>query len=907
MPFQRFLAERFTGGSNTILPPDLLPRRSWRLLVNSRLSRLLGVVSSRPGMTRLATGLGGVVYSLWSRFGTIDTSRYLHAGTTLLRYSSTWSPGATLATGIGTSPVSAVNMVDGEGNVWSYATNTSGLGQKKDDGTNFRTWGMPAPANPPTAVALASDLSTTIDAMEASANWTVTSGLSAGPTDEPNIKQVGTNSQTLTIAANTLGLLAKSMGGTTDLDVLSGGDATVKADDYIHLWVRADRPDRVSYLQLDFDIEETTVANAFRTNYYSVRLPGLVWLNQGANQWSKIQVPKSSFQRFGGNTAKSWATVESVRISVFTTTDGAVQLYLDDWKLRGGTDLVGDVRYTVCYRNSDGGTRGNPPLDSDDQPRYTTPLTVDRHRVTVTTSNIIQGGADHPGDTQITHYRLYRSINGGDALQIAEVADGTASPYVDNISTASILLARELETDNHLPPNGHLVFGPGNHNRLFMLFGQNDLAYSKGWEIHENRAENWPPTFRTKIGDGSETAMAGLATDTTITVWTNEQTYSVQGVGADTYLAVPIPDSRGVIGRFAVAEGDGRSFFVASDGVYQQLAGRQEVLTAAIAPFFRGETVAGQPGWNTDVAVKTLTRLTWHADPLAPFLLMLYADSNETTPGHELYLGKNPATGRYEDISFDYRSANTTLRALSWDPNDAQLYAGSAQGEVFVVEDPTATLDHTASIAWEVTSPSEHHEAPHTEVFVSQVLLEVAATNALTVEALYDRQTLGETLSVSVTRTESTATVQLPTAEPEAPRHDVALRLSGSLTARVDLYRYGWLYEIQPEPLTFWDSGIIELGYQTYSLGLWYTLRALADVMVRLRCDEQAETLYTINSTQGDRLADRLFCQPGTRGRTVRVTLSSTAAFRVYDLRLRVKPYGTASGAQMLSLLGGRT
>lgn len=59
------------------------------------------------------------------------------------------------------------------------------------------------------------------------------------------------------------------------------------------------------------------------------------------------------------------------------------------------------------------------------------------------------------------------------------------------------------------------------------------------------------------------------------------------------------PYSRGVVGRFAVAEGDGLVFFVSQDGMYAQRGLQQVRLTDSIAPFFAGLTVAEQAGWNT--------------------------------------------------------------------------------------------------------------------------------------------------------------------------------------------------------------------------------------------------------------------------------------------------------------------
>jgi hypothetical protein len=904
MSFSRFLRERFATGSNLILAPDTLPDNGVRLLQNSRLTRILGVISSRAGMTTVGSAAGSPVRALWSLFGATTTTRYAQGATTLARLSSTWGSATTLATLTGTQPISAANFVDGEGNLHAYFTNSTGLGQYKDDGTTWRAWGIAPPAAAPLATALATDLSTSIDTMDSSATWTVASGLSAGPTDEANIKQEGTASQTITIAASGLGLIARSLGGTVNLDTLSGGDATVKDDDYIHLWVRADRPERIQSIVLDFDLDTTTVANAFRTNYYSMRLPGSVWLNQGANQWSKVQAPKSSFQRFGPDTALSWATVKCVRLSFQITSDGSCQIYLDDLKLRGGTDIVGSVRYTACYRCSTTGARGNPPRDANDQPVYTTALTVDRQRVNVTLSNIVQGGAAHPGDTQIDQLRLYRSINEAPAVQIDQIVDTASSPYVDEVSVASMLLTQTLEADNDRPPNAHVVFGPGALARLFLLAGQNDLYFSKAWEVHENRAENWPSTFRAKVGDGSEQALAGLVSDTTVLVWSDHRGYLVQGAGADTFLPVAIPNSRGIVSRYAIAEGDGRIFLVSQDGIYQQAGLSQTCLTPGIAPFFAGLPVAGQDGWNTDPEALATVRLSWQADALGPFVLMLYPSAGSTTPTREVYLGKNPLTGQYTDVSFDRRGGALMLHSLWRDPEANALYGGDLNGHIHRLEDVTTETDAGHALPWRVVTRSEHHGVPHQDKYYSQVLIEADTQGQLlTVQALYDKQTLAEVLSTTATTSTATGTMAFPVADPAAMRQDLALDLSGMLSSRVDVYRYGAYFEPQPEAVTFWDSGVLAFGRQTVVQGLWWTLMVGATVTVTVTIGERPADTYQLTPALGLRVPDRLFFPPGATGRQMRVTLASVEPFRVYDLRVRWKPYGAAQGYQELSVV----
>jgi hypothetical protein len=900
--FTRSLIQGFRAGSNLVAPPDQIPDGAFRVLENARLSRSPGEVGNRPGMTEVTTSAvtSDVVYSLWTLFQTLTSAvRYAHVGTSLYRMTQTWGTPVEIATGIGRGPVSAVNMVDGENGLSTYLTNTSGLGSKRDDGTTLHDWGVPPVTERLPAPELATDLFTQIDVMDVAANWTVTSGLSAGPTAEANIKQQGAASITITVAANTLGTIARSLTTPIDLDTLVGGDEDVKLDDYIHLWVRADRPARVNYLQIDVDLDTLTVADAFRTNMYSIQLPGLVWLNQGAQQWSRVQVPKSAFTRVGENMALSWANASSVRLSVQTTTDGPCQLYLDDFKLRGGTDIVGRVRYSAVYRNAMTGGKGNPHMTDDNRVIYSPRINVDRQRVNVPTTPIRYNGPAYPTGAAITHLIMYRSIDGGEAVEIDRILIAELSPFLDDVSVVSTLLKPTLETDNNPPPEGHVVFGPGALNRVFLLRGDNDLYYSKAWEVHENRAENWPTLFHAQIGDGSEKAQTGIVTDTTILVWSDQQTYMIQGSGDDTFLPMVIPNSRGVVSRFCVAQGDGSLFFVSQDGVYEQVGLQQRRLTDAIAPFFAGLEVSGVPGWNTDPAVLRSVRLSWQADALGPFLLMLYPSRGQLLPDRELYLGRNAVTGRYTDVSFDRRGSAGTLRSLYRDPEQNWLYGGSSGGRIFHLEDASVDTDDGQAMAWRLVTRSEHFDTPNRDKYLTQAIVEMdTALQPIHVDALYDKQRVREALSPVLQTTGPTGQGLLLVADPEAPRQDVALELTGLVDTRVSLSRYGWFQEAQPELLTFWDSGKIVLAAQTVLQGVWYTLQSTALVTVTVYREGHVTAVYGIPSTIGRRLADRFFFVAGTKSREVRITFSSTAGFRLYACDLRSKPYGSDQGYQ---------
>lgn len=905
MALNRDLYECFTAGSLLFGPPDLLPNGALRFGQNVRIDRERFAVTSRPGISLLSSALTYTVLSLHRRYASGVTTTYAEAGGHLWRNADTATP-ASIAASIPTAtPTTSAMMQDGAEVTWAYFVNHGAL--VKDNGTTAATFGIAAPGAAPTTAALAADLATVINACDNAGAWTGTT-LTAGPADEATIKQEGADSMTFTIAANTVGVVAiGGLGGGAgflNLDTLTGGDASVKDDDYLFFWFRADRPDRVLSIQVDVDLDTQTVANAFVTNYYSARLPGITRLNQGSNQWTKVQVRKSEFQRFGTNAALSWAVAKAIRFSVLVSTEGAVVCYLDDIKLRGGTDIEGAVEYTVAYRNSVTGGRGNPPLDSAAHVRYTTPLTVDRQRVSVTTTNVRRGGANASGDAQIDTLILYRRINGGFSVNIDEIAYTAASPYLDTVSVFATSLNEVLEdtpefpgseAENDLPPAFDLLFGPGATNRLFGLVG-NTCYFSKAWQQHENRAENWPPLQNFLVAGGSERALTGLVSDTQIALWTDRRTYQVLGGGADTYLPVPIQDSKGTVGRKSVAEGDSRMFFWANDGLWQQVGLQQTKLVDM------GETLQA-PAININVNALAVIEMAWHADTRGPMLVSLIPTGASLTPDKRLVVKKNVLTNQYTDVFLD-DSPPLIIRSLCADLATNTLLGGAEDGTVSVLEDQAVETDHGAGVTITVDTPSHHQGYPHRPKQYGGVLVEGNTQNqALTASVRYDKRGSTEALGTFLTNS-AVGDGQWTPVDPLALRQDVALRLTGTVTQRVTIYRYGFYYELQPEAVTYLDTGVLVLpkvqSIQRYNFDVYATAPVVLQAYYEGRAAAPLTTVLGVR-----REYQRLWCPANIKARILRVTLTSVEPFIPYGLTVRSKPLAAGIGYADASLLSG--
>lgn len=885
MPFTPFRITRWTRGSTLISEPDLIPDESLRLAINVRLDRTLGTIEVRPGWTlRTAAALGASVSYLSRLFTSAATYGYAQASTTLYRLTSAWSTPTAIATP-GSAVISDANSPDGNGNLLKYFVN--GSVAVKDSGTVTTTMGIAPPTAAPLSAALATDLTTTIDAMDVAASWTG-ANLSAGPTDDTTQYQENGNSVTFSIAASTFGSIAQFLGTTVNLDTLTGGDATVKNDDYIHLWVRVDRPERLTFMQIDVDIDSTStgVADCFRHNYYTVRLGAQVTLSQGINAWTKVQVRKNAFARIGSDSTRSWANARGFRIGFLTNTQGVAVINVDDFKLRGGVGMEGDIEYTVTYRNAVTGARGNPPKAADGVVLYTTAVTTNRQRINLTTTNVIQGGANHPGDAQIDTLMIWRRGSAFDtAVLVDEIADTTASPYLDNNSDSTLVLTNiVLETDNDMPPTGttRVLFGPDATGHFFMIVDGYRLYISKGYENRDNRVENWPALGFAIVGDGSARAVAGAANSTQIRVWTTERTYNVVGVGQDFFLPVVVEGSRGAVGQFAVASGDGVFFFVSQDGIYADVGGQQSKLTSAIDPFFQGLTVDGFVGLGTPPAT---TRLAFLHQPKGSLLVMTHASGY-------LVLKPNLQNAQLTECFF-CTSDLANLSTLYTDTQNLALLAGASSGNIYKIEDEATYSDAGTPILMTARTKSYDLGQPQHGKFIASTECE-GQTNSqpLTLTAYYDRATLSEVLGTVRTSTE-VSLVQHATANPETSRRDIALALTGYTTQRVAITRLGCVFEPQPEPRLFLDSGNISFDFvqQLKRLEIDLTSSEVGTLVVYADSVQVCSGSFLTQVKRGN----IPYALPaGLRGRIWRITLQvPTTPFLCYRLSGFFKQLGT--------------
>lgn len=861
--------------------PDAIPDSALRAALNVRLDRTLRVIEPRPGWSRvLAAPLGGPLVFIAELVEPTVVFGYAQVNNTLKRLTIS---GIVDVVPVGPQVLSFGRSPDGLGHVWAYFVNNAVAIQ--DDGTQTLPLGVLPATAPPLSAVLADDLTLLIDDGNNASLWTGTNVTMLQ--DQTGTYITPPSSISFRVAPSTTGSIARGISSDLNLDTVLGGDDTVKNDDYISFWVITGEPNNIAFLQVDIDIDSNTTnaANAFVSNYFSIRLGALSAFDGAVGAWRHVKIRKARFARVGVDTSRGWATVRAFRFVVQTLAGIDVDVGIDDLRLRGGVGIEGDIEYTICYKSSITGARGNPPKDSDDVVQYTTKVTTDRQRLVVDLSNVIQGGANFPvADTHIDTIMLWR--RGGiftTAVLVAELPITTPALYTDTTSDATLVLTNKLlETDNDPPPTGdtRVLFGPNASGNFFMIVNGQRIYISKPYEDKENRVENWPKNAFMIAGDGVEEALAGATFGTQTRVWTSARTYNVVGVGLDTFLPVAIDGSRGIVGPLAWATGDGLFFFVSQDGIWQDANGRQAKLTNAIDPFFQGITVGdvtplGVPGRDT--------RLAYLHQPRGALLCMTFANGT-------IVLKPNLDNGLITEPFFN-TSRVTQLRSL-WTSSLARiLYAGGADGHLYTIEEEALYTDAGVAIDWVAETKSYDLGQPqHEKLFASFTVEGQTNGQRLDVVGLYNRQQVNSPIG-SVTTASETGLVILPSPTPTTPYHDVALRISGSTNRRVAITRLGCLFEPQPELMTFLDSGNQTFDFMQQCKRLEWDYTLPGDSVLTLYFDGQQLILTELAT--GGRVNRPTFFPPGLRGRVWRFTLLSSTPFKVWRMSGFFKQLGT--------------
>ena len=605
----------------------------------------------------------------------------------------------------------------------------------------------------------------------------------------------------------------------------------------------------------------------------------------GSPPWYQLTLNKHEFD-IPTSSPEPFQMISSYVVAITVDgTPGGVDMRIGAVSMQRGAGPPPDiaVRYTVTYVVSSTGEESSPPKTADQVVLYSTLVTPERQLVQLDLSRI----ARPPVTEGIDQLAIYRQQEGESLAYLVTTVPSDTTTFLDDRADAQLNLAHILEPDNDPPPpDGVVLFGPGAQQRLFMIRDRNKLRFSKHWEYHKDRASNWPFSFELQIGDGSQEALNGLMTDQSIFIWSEDQTWQILGQGDDAYVPLPVPLSHGLLARWCLCSGDGKIFFLAKDGLYQQQGLTQQKISGDLDPFFNNETVHGIQPFSRDPALLARYRLAWYPHPTEPMLVLLYAVAGDTSPSRRLVLKKN-AQQQYTDAFFD-DSLPRAMQSVYADPQALTLTCGTDHGHIWQAEMPNATTDVGQAIAGRVRLPARDQSAPRMVKTYSDVIVEANTLGTvLTVQAAFNRST--ETITAgTVTTSADNVMVELPLPQTSAPallrRHHLALDLSWSGTTRMTITQLGWHAQLEAEDLTFLDTGPLVFDHQATLRRIHFLYDATTTVTGQVTVDGAAQPAFILPATGGRTRVDQLISVPPAllRGKLFRLTATSAAPSLLY-------------------------
>ena len=426
---------------------------------NGALRRARGLHSVRTNTIRsrfsdsTVSNIGGAI-ALY-RF---DDVRYQATASALYRNSGLIASGAQDRPSFMRMPPTA-SVVD-------YLFVANGIVTRKIDAAgNVTNWGIAPPPDGFTATK-GSQLVKTIDDFQTAAGWTT---VNCSVSDEATIKQFGTNSMQVDVAANTMASVTKAL--TLDLTDFSGTLSPI--EDFIELWLRVDNPQNVNFVDIQFDVSGA----AFNTDFYQYRVfgqtnplvasqnfeqtkglgdvPGLGSTDdfgtavdviafggvqssfnffgdllesaqpdflETPGAWTRLRIPKKLFPK-GGASSNDWSDVAALRLIISTNAGTAgTTVYFDRARLVGSVGMQGTYKYAVTFRNSVTGTRSNANA---------TPVTitnVERQFVTLASLPV-------SADSQVNQREIWRTYGGGAIyFRAAVINDNTTTTFEDHVA-----------------------------------------------------------------------------------------------------------------------------------------------------------------------------------------------------------------------------------------------------------------------------------------------------------------------------------------------------------------------------------------------------------------------------------------------------------------------------------------
>lgn len=345
--------------------------------------------------------------------------------------------------------------------------------------------------------------------------------------------------------------------------------------------------------------------------------------------------------------------------------------------------------------------------------------------------NIEIGNLAASADPQVTHKRLYRTLSGGtlflfdQELPIGGI-NATSSQTDDGLGTG-------VGLGNNAPPVCSWI----EEFQETMFFCRDAAHPNYLWFSQRFLPHAVPSANFLEIGNPNDPLQAAVASSGLLGVFSRLTKYRVFGNATGGYVAQEAMSRRGTPAPLACAATESGILFVAKDGIFlTSLIAQDQILSAAIAPIFFGETV------------NDMAPIRWeYADQFsaAHFKGRYYVS---------LVVGGATAPNLLAVYSTDTKRwyfYDHPLRSLYVEETVDALTGGSTDGLVYVLEDGVS--DAGAAVALDVETKDFFGQSTETRklfVFV-RVDADVPA-GSLTVEVYIDG-TLTRTATITGSRT----------------------------------------------------------------------------------------------------------------------------------------------------------
>ena len=346
------------------------------------------------------------------------------------------------------------------------------------------------------------------------------------------------------------------------------------------------------------------------------------------------------------------------------------------------TDIYG-VKYTYVRKEGDSVVYESNPSSAGS---YTVVATAASHPLIVF--------YERPTDTQITHVRFYRTLDGLAVYYYDSEIDVKRGQGI--LTKTDAQLGSAVEIDHDRPPMGSVVIGPNYGGVCFIL--KDNLVYY----CATSRPEYWPVDYYVEVSTLDYPLIAATFLDTQLYVGSKNDIYLIT-VGTSSITSKSMGAVTGTQSGqvFCGVKGHGL-FHLGIDGLYQ-LTGSQyqplykgegsdnNITNLNLRQVFEGETVGTITGMNKDAMSNC-------------FLVVFKSKVFFAYPGiGSTYCDNMLVFGLIHKKVVHYQYP-VSFRTAAVDYTNQRLLVADTSGFIWQIEDAELTTDEGAAISWKLQS-----------------------------------------------------------------------------------------------------------------------------------------------------------------------------------------------------------